>query len=342
MALLWIDGFESYGDIGSAPQPADVLGDKYLEYRRTPSTANTQIKEGRYNKCLWMSDDSIRRNTGSTDTTIIIGCAIKFDNIESGRFIRLINTLDLSDYIGINVVSNEFHLNMGATDWGTTSIGVVTGVWYYLELKVVVGVSGSYDFRINGDTKLSDSGIDTRTDPSVSYYDIFILGNTASPETNYDDLYVCDGSGSVNNDLLGGCRVDIIYPDGDGNYSQFTPLSGDNYTNVDDPIADADSSYVESTTSGHKDTYTYGPMSEVILEDIFGLQISTDCRETDAEGFDVKTIIRTNSTDYIDAGQPIGSTDYYSKIRIAELNPDTSAAWNNTEINNTEFGLEVG
>ena len=51
--------------------------------------------------------------------------------------------------------------------------------------------------------------------------------------------------------------------------------------------------------------------------------------------------IRSNSIDYDDSGQTIGSTDYVTKRLISETNPNTSSAWLYTEINSAEFGIKV-
>ena len=59
---------------------------------------------------------------------------------------------------------------------------------------------------------------------------------------DYDDLYICDGTtvpGEPVNDFLGDVRVDTLYPNGNGNSSQWVGQdanSTDNYLNVDDTL----------------------------------------------------------------------------------------------------------
>jgi hypothetical protein len=52
-------------------------------------------------------------------------------------------------------------------------------------------------------------------------------------------------------------------------------------------------------------------------------------------------VIRSNSTDYDDSSQAIASTDYLFINRISEVDPNTSAAWTDTNLNSAEFGIKV-
>ena len=117
---------------------------------------------------------------------------------------------------------------------------------------------------------------------SHTYHDrIGFFSNDGGAIPYFDDLYVCDGSGSVNNDFLGDVRVVTVRPNGAGGSTQWTPDSGSNYARVNETISGEDSNYVEDGTSGHEDRYAYGDLSGVL--GIKGLVICTDCRETDAK-----------------------------------------------------------
>ena len=102
---------------------------------------------------------------------------------------------------------------------------------------------------------------------------------------------------------------------------------------------DDDTSYNESGVIGEKDTYNYENVSA--LEEVFGIQINTECRETDAESFKLKTVTRINSIDFTDSEQTIATSDFTNKRSISELNPNTSASWTVTTLNLAEFGVEV-
>lgn len=346
MTLKWIDGFEGYGTtLNAAPEPLWILGNKYEEYREGSSSSYTQVKSGReIGRSLYLSNDYLRKTVDITDDTTVLGVGVYFENVESNYFVSMYSSQDLSAGIAIIQVGDELRIDRGPTELGTTvDLNLAQDTWYYLELKVVVGITGSFELRIDGTTVLSDSGVDTRPTASVTYLNSFRLGNTVSPEVRYDDLYFCDGIGSVNNDFLGKSKVVAVFPDGDGNYSQFTPLSGDNYTNIGEEEVDNDTTYIESSTVGHKDSYTYEDINDPAIMDVYGIQVNTTCRKTGASDLDIKTLIRTNSTDYTDSSQPIVSSGYQfaDSSSVFELNPDTSAFWLPSEIDDSEFGMEV-
>jgi hypothetical protein len=77
-----------------------------------------------------------------------------------------------------------------------------------------------------------------------------------------DDLYVCDGSGSVNNDFLGECRVLTLLPsDGNGSNNDFDTSAGgspaDHGAMVNDTTPNDDTDYVSSSTVDHVDSWNY-------------------------------------------------------------------------------------
>jgi hypothetical protein len=119
----------------------------------------------------------------------------------------------------------------------------------------------------------------------------------------------------------------------------FTPSADTNYECVDESPADDDTSYVESSTSGHTDLYNYTTPS--VSYGIVGCQVNTVCRETDGTPFSLKTVCSSNGTASEDAGQAIGTTDYVSLNRIVEVDPDTTTAWTFEGLNAALFGIKV-
>lgn len=338
MALLWVDGFEGYGtSTGSIPSPSGVLEDRYKTYNTT-SPFYCQISSGRNsNYAIWLSTSWIETPALTTDDTIIVGFAFKITDLASYRLAKL--SYGDNNYFDIIISGTELVLKRHTTILATTSgLNLVVGTWRWLEIKVKChDTTGTYELKIDGSTVLSDTGVDTAD--SCSYYSKVRLGYTSSAlDVVYDDFFICDSTGSTNNDFLGDSYIVAIYPDGDGNSSQFTPSAGDNYTCVDEEVIDYDTTYVESDTTGHLDLYTYESIS---AQDILGIQINMTCKETNAESFGIKTVTRIGSTDYTDSELTIGSTDYVNKRQIKETSPATSVAWTSSEITGAEFGVEV-
>ena len=337
MALLWVDGFEGYGTSdGSAPSPTGVVGRKY----GVASESNMDIEAGRFGSghCLELALSSwMRTPTLTTDDTLIVGVAFK----ATAGLAYVVNLYDDS-VGGMNVIFSYGRLivRRGSTELEIADIHLNEDAWYWIEFKVVCHNStGSYELRVGEVNVASDSGIDTQAGSDV-YHSRVMLGNSSSQYLNMvDDFYVCDGSGSDNNDFLGNMNVTTLFPDGAGTTTDFTASSGANYTCVDEQECNDDTDHVESSTASHKDTYEYDDVGSLV--DIKGVQIDTMCRETSGS-YSLITVIQSNSVDYDDSAQAIGTSSYTSLRRVAEQDPNTSAAWLAAAINSAEFGIKVG
>ncbi len=215
--------------------------------------------------------------------------------------------------VSVKLVGSELAITPGTgTPYATTvNLGLLPLTWYYLELKVkCADVGGTYELRVSGQTVLSGSG-DTKVG-SNAYHDRVCFYNANGAIPYFDDFYVCDGSGSANNNFLGDVRVVTVRPSGAGGSTQWTPDSGSNYARVNEAISGEDSNYVEDGIIGHEDRYAFGDLSGV--SSINGLMICTDCRETDAKSYNLKTVCQSDVTHNVDAGQSIGSTNYLHGI----------------------------
>ena len=336
MALLWLEGFEGYGtSTGLAPKPTGILGRKY----QIGSESSTDIEIGRfggYSLEFTSSTPWIRTPPITTNDTIIVGYALYMRNINETNIITLYD--DTTSGVSVKLDNGVYVIYRGATEIGRGFLTIGLYKWFYVELKVKCNdTTGTFELRVGGKVIASGSGLDTKAGTDL-YYSRVLFGNSSNDSYRIDDIYICDGSGSDNNDFLGDVRVAILQPDGAGNSSDFTPLSGNNYENVDENPSDDDTTYVESSTSTNKDLYT---CDNVTSSDIKGIHICTQCRETDGTPFSLITPIRSNSTDYDDSSQAVGGTSYTNLSRIAETDPDTGSAWTDTNLNAAEFGIKV-
>lgn len=227
---------------------------------------------------------------------------------------------------------------------GTTSFVLSLGVFYYIEIKVLISDTvGTFEIRVDGSSKLALTSQDTRATGAGTTANQIRLGEDASPVNSltftYDDLYVCDGAGSTNNNFLGDCRVDAYLPNGAGNSTQLTPSAGSNYQCVDDTTPNDDTDYVEHATVGNKDTYACGNMSHT-PSSIFGVQILANAKKDDAGARSLATVTRSGTTDF-DGATAVLSTSYIYYSDIREVDPNTSAAWTKTNFDAAEFGVKV-
>ena len=157
----------------------------------------------------------------------------------------------------------------------------------------------------------------------------------------WDDLYVLDLSGSVNNDFLGDMRVEAIFPTAPGSHTDFTPIgSGANWSAVDDATIDGDTTYVSGNAIGQMDTYNFADLSSV-PSTIKAFQLSMVMRKDDAGGRIVSTQIRSGGNDYT-SGRRLSVGDQYALyLDVWNQNPDGEVAWTGSTINAVQAGVKI-
>ncbi len=337
MALLWVDGFDNYGtSTGVAPSPTNIVGGRYEVVDEDDLDTETGRNGTGYSLEFATGAPSIKTPVLTANDTVIIGVAFQ---IRTNNVTDILSLYDGSTE-GVNVTffSNTFTIRRGVTTLGTGSFNIGLFKWYWLELKVKCnGATGTYDLRIGETSIASDTGLNTKAGAN-NFHDKVLFGNSASDFYRIDDLYICDASGASNNDFLGNVKVTDLRPDGAGNTTEFTPLAGANYLSVDEQLIDKDTTYVESSTSTNKDTYTY---DNITATNIKGIEIITCCRESDASAFSLINVTRSGGTDYDSSSQAIGGTDYVFRSNVIEQDPNTAAAWTDTNLNAAEFGIKV-
>lgn len=221
---------------------------------------------------------------------------------------------------------------------------ILQGIYYHYQFKTTISDTvGDVTIKVNGISVITLTGIDTRNAGNSTADRVSILGGiiggNVGTNVDVDDVVIFDGTGTVNNSFTGDVRVQALLPSGAGTTTQWTPLSGANYTNVDEAIANGDTDYNSSATATQKDTYAYGDLTPT-AGTVLGVQWQDYSRKDDAGSRSVVPVYRTGGADF--DGGVIAIGDTYSVHReIKELNPNTAAAWTIAEINAAEFGVKL-
>jgi hypothetical protein len=341
MALLWVEGFEGFGTTTSNdPLPLGAVARKYISVANETNMVMRQGRVGGY--CLEMPNAAtFSTPVLTTDDTLIVGCAFRNQGGTDYTIVAFFDGADKNINVRWEDGTGEISIWRENTLLDTSvALGLNDDTWYYLEMKVKTNDStGTYDVDVAEVNIFSASGVDTKFG-SNNYSDrVRFFGATSNPR--WDDIYVLDATGSVNNDILGNPKVVSIDPGGDdtANWGTSTP-SVNHYENVDENPSDDDTSYVEENTANTTDLYDYEAIPGVGT--IYGIQINTMCRETDASTFSLITPIESNGSQYDDSPQVIGSTNYLTKVRVAETDPDTGALWTESGLNAAKIGVKVG
>lgn len=343
MALLWLDGFEGYGEtIDSNPIPSGVLEGKYCP---AVGTSTMLTRAGRYGgMALYYggSTNEVRTPHLTMHDTMIAGCGFYRATTDYCYILSFVDTGIHGVSLRVKRDSGELEVLLGGSVIDTTlGLSIGRSAWHWIEMKVKChNTLGEYEVRVGGETVLSVSGVDTKFS-THDYHNACSFRPVASEAPMYDDWYVCDGSGSINNDFLGDCKIIRIDPDGDdtANWSTSTP-SANHYENISEVSGDEDTSYIEETASSTLDLFDYEAVAS--LGAIYGVQICTQCRESDATSHSLITPIESGGNQYDDSAQVIGTPSYITVVRVAGTDPDTSSLWTMSGLNAAKFGAKVG
>lgn len=215
------------------------------------------------------------------------------------------------------------------TALATTSTPVVSpGVWAYYEVSLLHAVAGFIEVRVNGVSVLS-----VTTDTSFCLNDFYLATGGGNDGIDYDDIYVCDGTGGVNDNFLGDITVRDQLPNGTGSSTQFVPVgSASNWANVNVyPLTET--TFNRASVSGHRDTYALTDLTDD-GQTIFAVQVALEYVRAEGGFIFTKPAVKSNSTVAV-------STDTSDSRKVWDVDPHTSAAWIYAAVNALEAGAEV-
>ena len=340
MALRFCDSFDHY-----------VTADLPTKWTSQVSGPAISAGNGRRSTASMRVAGAVRTLTKTLDAqnTWIVGFAYKTSALPSvGTGCALVQLLDAGTLqCDLRLVSDgTLQVTRNATVLGTTSFVLSTGVVYFIEFKAVISdASGTAEVKVDGSSKLALTSQDTKNTANATANQILIGSGsgTLGGNQDFDDLYICDGTGSApNNTFLGDVRVDALFPTGAGNTTELTrggADSGANWSQVEETAPNSDTDYNEHATVGNKDDYSFGDIAHTPVA-IFGVQILARAKKDDAGARSLATVTRSGGTDFDGATQALSTSYiYYSDIR--EVDPATSAAWTAANLNAANFGVKV-
>jgi hypothetical protein len=337
MALIFCDSFDHYA--------TTYLATKYTALSGTPPTIassgrfGSRIEVGNANR--WAS-----LTLPSSQATWIMGAAYFVNGTTIAGHIIFSLYDGSTRHVELRVLSDfRLQVTRNGTVLGTSTATIRTA-WSYIEFKVTIDDSaGAYEVRLNGVNVLSASSVDTRNGANASanvfYFWNDSVGATTGTPYAIDDFYICDTTGSTNNDFLGDVRVEALFPNGNGNSSQWVGSDGnstDNYLLVDESPPNEDTDYVEASTVGDKDTYAYTDLT-LASGTVYGVQLLPYARKTDAGSRSIVSVARLSSTE-TDSSDKALLTSYAYLPDIRETKPG-GGAWTISDVNSAEFGVKV-
>lgn len=349
MSLLYIDGFEwNPQSLNENLQPALGFG------KATQLNPGAQKIAGRRasSDALQLpavsggSDGGYGKTLDAAQTQVFMGAAFRAPAI-GGNYVPVFWVRDTStNVIHELVVAGDGTLIVlrNGSQIGQTTRAIAVGVWNHIAWRLTNSTSaGIIEVRVNDVGWLSMAGQNTRQTGGGDFKS-YGLGSPFTfryyDEAHFDDFYILNASGTVNNTWIGDARVDVLRPTGPGALAQLTPTpAGANWQNVDEAATDL-ADYVQSTAVGQRDTYAYADLPAMATPSILGVQATSIARKTDAGAANIKHVVRIGTTNFPDAtGQPLLQLAN-AHLTLWERNPNGSVAWTESAVNNAEFGVE--
>jgi hypothetical protein len=334
MTLLCIEGFEAR--------------DISLKYSSVTNPAYSSPGRFGYGSYWYASATGLRaftvNFTASSQVFVGVGCN---NSGGSSSTITFYGDAGATSHTTITLNgSGSIAITSGGSVRATSAAGILpVGGWAYLEISVTVSDTvGEVHVRIDGaGTDLISWTGDTKNGGTNTTIDAVRLStaNSSNPQVSFDDLYICNSTGSENNTFLGDVRVVSLLPNGNGDSSQFVRSDSnptDNYLLVDEEPYNT-SDYVGASTSGYRDLYQLGNLPAT-TSSVLGISQTMIAQKTDAGAAEIKHAIKTGGTIYYSSNITTPAS-WGAFVRMLELNPGTSALWTTSDVDSLQAGFEI-
>jgi len=315
MALLYLESFDGIDTATAGSSHSNFESwasrrcENYVFAGGSGPELFTAYAWGGNGHCMMFGDDGnadsnyIELHAMSGNDTYITGIAIKpgiyvGDNNGTQKLDEIMEWRNITEdvtHITVDMVDGlHLRFNRGTSSYIThVNNALRTGVWQFLEIKITMHeTAGAIEVRVNGNEILNETGLNTKDDDGTAteFETIKLMGVDGTADdagnTYFDDWYICDDTGSNNNDFLGPLKVETLLPTADST-SNWSAYDG---TNFDPPTAitrwemmdnvpqvDDDSSVIYSSTASQQETFVIEDLS-FINGDIFGVKMDYDGR----------------------------------------------------------------
>jgi hypothetical protein len=258
--------------------------------------------------------------------------------------------------LGPNTFIDDFYINDDQNDlalvFTLTEVAVSGGnsVYTYSATGGVTPTTGmSITVRgfVNGGNDVGPVTITSATVSSPPGSGTFTVATTT--QTNEMHAATATATPSIVTGFMGDIQVEDFFPNSDGQYLDWTPLSGmTHYTEVNEQYVDGDTSYVSTNVAGNIDTYGFPALSLPTGGTIIDIQAVAVARKIAAGS---RTLTHTTYgtagpgsgvtyTSPADVATPVVGT-YTGALYIYTIDPKTGLPWTPTLFNDSQFGPDL-
>lgn len=358
MALVFCDGFEQYSTVSglNVATSTDTYtysrGSSYgwCAYSATTGTLITNNTVFRTTQTGSSKSLSVASNSFickiPNPSTLIVGFGLRVTSLAANK--NIITFSDSLDHIlatrGLRVrvlttgVIDFYNDLTNASIAASVASTIAINTWYYVELKINFGLVGSVEIKIDESSVCSAGVIDSLCGCTTVQFAHFM--NSTANLVYFDDLYMCDSSGSTNNDYLGAIKVYTLFPTANGSTNNFSVTNAaSNYLAVNTSTPDL-TSYISNATSGEKDLYAVEDLP-VSPTTIYGTQVNVRAiYPNSSASFSQQLGIRTSGTELFGSNKKTSVGSWNNMTEVFEKQADGTTAWDTTAVNAMEAGIK--
>lgn len=213
----------------------------------------------------------------------------------------------------------------------TAAVAVINNSAAAFDFQVVRNLTtGTFNVFKDGVSIFSFSG-DTDTDNTIGSVKFSGI-TTNTRELNVSQVIIADES-------TVGWKLQTLYPDGNGFNTAWT---GD-YTAVDE-AAYAAGDFIETNTLNQIETYTASNINGAYSSyNVKAVVVAARASNDSGSAInDLQAVVRTASTNYTSSNLSLPKDgNEYSVQNVWNTNPNTTAAWTQSEVNGLEIGVKA-
>lgn len=217
--IFW-DGFDKYGPLNSIPANS-TMGS---EWTTVPSSSALFVA-GRFANSLALQLSypyvNATRTLPNNYSRLIGGIAMQ-PSLTANSGVIFNDTSTNQCAVGFNT-SGKLVLwtgGLGGTQVAINSTAITANTWHYVEWDLTFSATGTYTVWLDGVQVFTGTG-NLKSDSNAYANVVELIGDVC----NFDDMYLFDSTGSVNNAQRGDSRVETLFPTADSSVA-FSPSQG--------------------------------------------------------------------------------------------------------------------
>ena len=228
------------------------------------------------------------------------------------------------------------------TNIGGTSTNALTTGWHYFEVRahIASGTSGSCEVRVDGTVWLTVTGVNTQATANA-YSNRFYIAPTVQNQPQYykDIIWKNDTT------YLGDRTVNVLYASAAGPSQQMSASSGTQVSCVQDGIAHTgtwpdDTNYILDSVSGHISDFQFQSITLPGGGTIDGVVHVSRLSKEVGSVVTMQQYTKSGGTTHTSASVTLGTSPIYF-FDVLATDPNTSAAWTQTNLNNSTHGAKI-